>query len=327
MSVKLNEALRVFLIRGFVSTRSSNINGINDWLLKGSYFINLSPSATDFIIDVVETQGFLSALAYDVNRLSLASLESLNNVRESELTPRFMGWNLINYYYSAFFSMHCMLKLFNCSLSNVDKQTVTFFGKVISTYGFSDVPQSGLYQIKVVGNTINFKKSASAAGGSHENAWRNFLNLLNEMSSAQSPLYNALTTAQAQIVVDKLEELKKALSNKGANEGQWFSQVRNIVNYSQGLGVWFPYAINKKNANDILALKTLSSKDSLEIELGRYSKNDIEYFVRSCQMINSICYTVLSDLKNINHKSFVDTGIHRYYNTYLDGKTSRLIPY
>lgn len=326
MPVRLNEALRVFLIRGFVDTKSSRINGVNDWLIKGGYFINNPPTTTEFDIGVVDTQEFLSALSYDINRLSLASLESLNNVRESELTPRFMGWNLINYYYSAFFSMQCVLKLFNCSLSNIDKQTVNSFNKIISAIGFPDFPQSGLYQIQVLGNVISFKKSSSATGGSHENAWSNFLRLLNEMSSASSPLYGTLATAQAQIVVDKLEELKKALSNKGANQGQWFSQVRNIVNYSQGLGVWFPYEIDKKRANKILELKCLSSTDTLDIELTRFSKIDIEYFVRSCQMINSLCYTVLLDLRKINEKSFVGIGIYRYYNTYLNGKTSRLIP-
>jgi hypothetical protein len=322
----IGEALRVFLIKGYVDTQSSNKKGINDWLVKGSYYLSSSPNISEFAIGVNDTQEFLSALAYDINRLSLASLESLNNVRISEFTPKFMGWNLINYYYSAFFSMQCLLKLFNCSFSNIEKQTVTSFSKVIDAYGFSIIPQAGLYQVEVISNTINFKKTGGGKKGSHESAWEVFHTLLNKMTSSKSPLYGTLTTENAQIVVDKLEELKKALSNNGANEGQWFSQIRNLVNYSQGLGVWYPYKIDNKSAQDVLALKSLSSKDLLDIELNIYSKNDMEYFTRSCQIINALCYTVLLDLKKINKKSFVDAGIYRYYNTYLDGKISRLIP-
>lgn len=70
--------------------------GLNEWLQNGKeYLITKDNLSNDFTIDTYEYTDFLNPYAADVNRLSCAALESLNDIDQH---PKNVSTNLHDYF-------------------------------------------------------------------------------------------------------------------------------------------------------------------------------------------------------------------------------------
>ena len=218
-----------------------NLNSLNDWLIEGkNYYIPNNHPSNEIIICVNDLSDFLRPHAFEINRLSCASIESINDINSSDFSPKFLGWNITKYYYSAFFSAHCILKVLNKGVSNIENNTIDKIKRITTTCGyFYSSINSGLYCIDINSHTrsIRFFKN-NRYGDNHEGLWRLFLDFLNEF---KIKVYSVLPVFEAECVNEKIEELIEGLCFWGSNGGNWLSRIRNTINYSHKFGVWFPY--------------------------------------------------------------------------------------
>lgn len=292
--------------------------GLNHWLSKGSdYFVSSNHPNNDFAIGTYDYYDFLKPYSYDINRLSCASAESLRDIERKNWQAKFIGWNITKLYYSAFFSAHCILKITGNSLANIEQSSINKIRSITSSYGYSyGNLNTGLYCISIdnINNNFRFHKDPQY-DNSHEGLWKYFLHFL---VTSQNSVYGQLPQPEAQQVVDKMNELANALRNWSSQSGNWLSRVRNLVNYSQSYGVWFPYKEYIAEYDRLYSFLNLHKDNPLTIDLAGYAGKDILYFVRTCQLINSISNDLLTDLesKHPSNKSFIKTGVKQFENLY-----------
>ncbi len=293
--------------------------GINYWLTEGKeYFAIQDQLSNEFTISSFDLNDFLKPYAHDINRLSCAAMESLNDISVDDITPKFFGWILTKYYYSAFFSAHSILRITGNCLSNINSQSTDRVRKLTRTRGYADGNLSaGTFSIFINrgNNTYRFLKEGQYAD-SHKGLWLRFLDFL---KSSKNGIYSQMIQADAQLIVDKIDELIMALTNYSLHNGSWLSVIRNKVNYSHDYGVWFPYKGFTKELNDIIRCQSVCKENPLTIDLNLYRGKDLIYFVRTCQLINSINFNLQVNMlsKNSANKSFLLQGIFEYQNKYI----------
>lgn len=95
-----------------LNTVSKTVVGLREWLGKSSNFIPNSVGRTDAVeLVLYDSLEALSAIAGDIIRLSSASLETARNISVPHINRRFLAWKMVEKYYSAFYSAHCLLKI------------------------------------------------------------------------------------------------------------------------------------------------------------------------------------------------------------------------
>ncbi len=292
--------------------------GLNNWLSNSSdYFVINDQLNNDFTINTYSYFDFLRPYSYDINRLSCAAMESLRDIERKDWQAKFIGWNITKFYYSAFFSAHCILKITGNSLSNIEQSSINKIKNITTSYGFNyGNLNTGLYCISAnkLSNSFRFYKNPHY-DNSHEGLWKYFLSFL---QNSQTSIYGQLPQIEAQVVVDKLNELINALKNWNSPNGNWLSRIRNIVNYSQHFGIWYPYKGYIVEYDRIYSFLKLHKDNPLTIDLNSFIGKELLYFVRTCQLINAINNDLLIDLESKHplNKSFIKMGIKQFENLY-----------
>lgn len=105
------------------------IYGMRAWLIKSNNYIVTNSDENYVDICFYDLKEPLSALASDISRLSSAFLESIANVKESSINRKFTAWNIVQYYYSAFYSAHSILKILGFGLVQLDSTIISEFNK------------------------------------------------------------------------------------------------------------------------------------------------------------------------------------------------------
>ncbi len=312
------DGLRFSYIPGINEISYKLPEGLNSWLSSGKMYLPASDIIDNqFTISTYEYLDFLTPFVYEINRLSCASLETINNITKDSISPKFLGWLLVKYYYSAFFSAHSILRICGHGILNVDPNSLNQIKRLANNYGYnSSNISSGLYCIEInqLNNKYKFYKD-DKYDNSHEGLWLRFLHFLNQTSPL---IYNHLPSYDAYEIISKLDELVTAITNNGAIKGNWLSKIRNLINYSHAYNVWYPYKGYSKELDNIFPYQSLCKGNPLNIELESFKRKDLLYFVRTCQLINSINFDLLKDLKDRHpqNKSFVLKGIIGYHNLY-----------
>lgn len=315
--INFSDGIRHLYLNGLKDISTDIRFGVNEWIQSGKdYIVGTPTDSTELTMIVYDLDDYLRPYAFDINRLSCAAIESLNDIQKHPSSPKFDGWTLTKYYYSAFFSAHSILRLTGYGILNVDGASITAFRKVAKNY----IDPLGHLNSGLYCNSISSQSKISLIKNpqyddSHKGLWKRFLHFI---VNIQNDIYNNLPQTDAQLVVDKLNELKDSLTNWGANSGEWLSRIRNLNNYSQYYGVWYPYNDYDKDYKNILKYKQICKENPLKIELASYRNKEISYFVRTCQLINSINFDIQKDLvsRHFSNKSFLLHGIFEYHNQY-----------
>lgn len=291
--------------------------GMNEWLSDGSdYFVSQHQLQNDFSVQTFDYYEFLKPYAFDINRLSCASIESLKDIEPKKWQPKFIGWNITKFYYSAFFSAHCILKVTGNSLSNIDANSLSTIRQRTTAYNFTyQNLNTGSYCISINPTTNTFRFFKNPQFENHEGLWRCFLQFLN---SSKSSILNYLPQSDALQIIDKIEELIEALCEWNSQTGSWLSRVRNLANYSQSFGIWFPYRDYRTEYDRIYDCLNFHELNPLAIDLRTYKGKELLYFTRACQLVNAISIDLLNDLssRHLKNKSFVTNGIQKFKNLY-----------
>lgn len=287
----------------FTSVASWLATGTYGWLpsAQGSGCLDLRGSVTDFT----------SALASEITRFSCAAYESLLDAGPPETALRSLGWTLVRHYYATFYSAHALLRIAGTSLTYLSASVVTDLNKVAGQYlGVSPQLISGLYLVGVDTlnrNVVSLKPISSGKGGSHEEMWGYFLQLLadieNSILSSQGHISSALQAVQVS------KSLRISLCSQGKNNGAWPSSIRNAVNYRHDYGVWYPYSRSAKQAEDLVKrMKNWSQLDSPSVLIGG-ATDDLSKFVDLCNIVTQFMTGALKDVSKratSSGKSFVD---------------------
>jgi hypothetical protein len=277
-----------------VKTREAKL-GIIDLLTKGSksgYYLNFDSSSGEVYFNYAASAAVDKALAYDIDRFSSASFQSLRSICAEIEDKDSTAWAFIKLYYSAFYAGHALIRVSGHSCTWIDGQTAAAIRRIAHAQGTVGMRlNSGLYQIKYLDSgEIRARSLANADGGSHEAFWKMFKVYLNNAS--EEALSAPLLRAEAQCVFSLLQSLGEILDKEGCG-ASWLSQVRNEIQYRQGRGLWKNGAISSSDRRMLARRAAQWIQDPLQVDLGA-GPNDLGSFVGACVLTVAICRSVMA---------------------------------
>lgn len=339
--IHFSDGVRHLYVSGLNEVTTPHEGGIRSWLANNSNFVPKS-FVGDSYFDIVlyDYDEVVSVLAYDINRLSCAAVETINNISPLTRNEKSMAWNLIKYYYSAFYSAHSLLKILGFGLTSIDETIINSLRKKCVANGLPNPTiKSGIYCIDISRSEQVLRAyKVKRYDDSHRGMWKRYGDLLNVLEGVavttgsydascirvRKPsepypmsLLSNLARHDANTILARINIIHDSLNSRGDNN--WLSFMRNTVNYNHGLGVWFPYKDINKNYSKITELKKLYQSSILDVAYDCSVGQDLITFVKVCQMINSMNYDVIIDLslRHPNNKSFLKNGILSYEKHYI----------
>lgn len=339
--IHFSDGVRHLYVPGLNEVAIPHKEGIRSWLANSSNFVPKS-SASDgyFEVTIYDYEEVMSVLAHDINRLSCAAVETINHISPLAQNEKSMAWNLIKYYYSAFYSAHSLLKILGFGLTSIDGTIIESLRKKCIANGLSNpIIKSGIYCVDVSRSEQVLRAyKVNRYDDSHRGMWKRYVDLLNVLEgvSVTTSSYDAtcvrvrkktepypmsllsnLAPQDANGLLVRIKDVCDSLNIRG--DSNWLSFVRNTVNYNHGLGVWFPYKDIDKNYSKITELKKLYQSSILDAAYDCGVGQDLVTFVKVCQMINSMNYDVIVDLssRHPKNKSFLKNGVLSYEKHYI----------
>lgn len=305
------DLLRLKWVKGLNKVMTPNLVGVESWLTSGT-FSWLSSQGGEVLLDISnDADALAEAIASEVSRFSCAAYESLLDAEPGPHADRALGWALVRHYYATFYAAHALLRISGQSVTMISSQAASKLNIIGGQYlGVSPGITAGLNLVKVDPQNrsrVSIRKIGGNGGGSHEEMWRLFLDLVIELEGQL-----ILTQGQSQdalYAVQTLTDLRKQLCRRGKNNGSWLSSVRNDLNYRHEHGVWYPYKVTNKLATSLITKMQRWLPDVADgYEIGG-AKDELSCFVDSCNVMTRLLTAALSDLSTRSTKtrqSFVD---------------------
>ncbi|GBF58595.1 hypothetical protein PbB2_02281 [Candidatus Phycosocius bacilliformis] len=312
MSISQSEAARLLWCPGLEKQKGRPNGTVHEWITKS----NFSPKASEkeIILQGVDNNSFLTALASDINRLSSAASETLKNIAEVSKIPKSLGWPYVKLYYAALFYAHAVLRIWGKSPSYL--RTLELI-RIKDAYAAYEVPlpfklNSNQYLIEAKPQTTEVVIIRSSDGGSHEAVWREFYNSLMNLK---------VKISESQFLKkdkDKLNEgLTDFISLISDNEANisWPSQMRNNIQYRQNYGTWYPYHGRSKTSNFLSEVNRVTSDAASFSSFTHIPGDDITNFKHACLAIIVYSKGVIADLHRIGGvDNFLKYGPSRFEN-------------
>ena len=316
--------------------------GLRRWLSTSENFIPVDTGNSDIIeLSLYDVTECMACWASDISRLACASLETVMCVNENASDKKFLAWQLVEYYYSAFYSAHCTLKICGFGLVQIDGTIIANIRRRATTLGLSAPNYTrGIYCVQVFPSQSKIILSRiSKYDDSHKGLWHRYADYLGVLSGvtvldngtntdririkgagedAPFCVYSQLPMSDAQVIVSRIDEIRNAINQKGDNN--WLSSVRNAINYNHSFGVWYPFKQFEEALSKITDMNFLFMKDPLHSDFVFCEEHELIKFVKCCQLINSINRTLLIDLaeRHPENRSFLRTGPLSYINLHTN---------
>lgn len=249
--------------------RSRSESDMKAWVANQQYLMDANlvavnnNRANEFSLLIRDPHALDIALANDCNRFAQAAIESMWSITEVDKLPRSSSWAAVKMYYSSFFAVHAILRIFGRACTQLDTNHINSVYEVAQLNGMQGTVthiENGFYYSSITDSVIVYKKLKD----SHGDTWSSFSTLLSWII-ANIDSTSGLSKHKSK-VIDLASQLKSAISKSGASKGNWPSQLRNSINYQHSHGVWYPY----RNANyDHRLLKRNAEwlKDPLSFDL------------------------------------------------------------
>mgnify|MGYP001454459478 CR=1 FL=1 len=310
----LVDILRAHIVPGLTNVEVIPQMTYRGWIAKKSYKMTTPLQSKDFVLDVYSHEQLLVPYAYDINRMAASSFESMHGISPETGLPKSVGWLIIRSYYSAYYAMHAILRLFGVSCSQFDaneSRAVTDTARMFSLQN-GNTAASGYYKCKYDVHTS--KVYCKQLSNTHQDVWKSFYELIDELATKVSS--SDFRKKDRDYVIEYLFQLREGLSfRKTLNSGNWLSKVRNEVNYTHSMGAWFPYSNAPDEHEKMFRLTQMwKQPPSEEIIKSHLTQCDQLLFVSTCVSIVSLCHALLSDLHSINKNVFLKYGAIRLAN-------------
>lgn len=312
------DVLRPFWIQGLNEVAGKQIKEIAGWVSDEDYQIYDAVQPKRFVLDVSNTASLVRAYAAELDRIAIASFETLARIN-SHSESKSISWQCIQRYYAAFFSAHALLRVFGSGCNTLGQAQCSSVLKVASVWGVAAPPSlpGGLYCFSYDASSKKFLAS-HVAGGPHESFWRHFDQKLKELANLilTSGVSFTVDLRTRQAVALKLAQLRSNLSQPGAPQSGWLTQVRNGINYDHKWATWWPYSGRPKYYKLLEQQSTQWREDPLNIELDLFDNRDMLRFQASCNFLIAVCREVLHDLENRSptNDSFLKSGTVAYWD-------------
>lgn len=275
------------------------------WIAKKSYRVNSPIQSKKFCLNVYSHEELLYPYAYDINRIAASSFESIHGITPDKNLPKSIGWLFIRAYYSAYFSVHTILRLFGISCCQFDLNETKSITDVARIYSLQNgvTVSSGYYKC-----SYNYSESAvycKQLNNTHQDVWKIFYEFINEIASEVSK--SDFRKKDREAVIQYLFKLREGLSCRGvSNAGTWLSKIRNEVNYSHSMGAWYPYKNSLTQHEEMFRLvKFWRSSPTEDLIESNINKSDHLLYVSTCVSIVSLCHSLVADLTEINSEIFL----------------------
>lgn len=135
-------------------------------------------------LQILDKNLFYKLLAGEANKFLLAS--RISYARAIQNQENNASWQTIEHYYSAYYSIHYLLRLTGVSLTNLDNESIAIINRCL--YGIETQTQvkSGLYVMHYddASSILTLKKNIKKSlGGSHQDAWKLWENLVIKLNN------------------------------------------------------------------------------------------------------------------------------------------------
>lgn len=322
-------------VRQLYVPRLNSISVRSDYGVRGllecseNFTVLPSTQKNCFTISFYNMDDFLGALASDIVRLSSASFETVEGLTTSAKNKKFLAWQMVQYYYAAFYAAHSILKICSFGLVQLDNRILQ---KVKHSANAFSIPfgsmESGMYCMKIEGASVTFFK-VQKYDDSHRGLWARYSDFLGvltgintltdelnskcvklreEGDSKSLSVYNQLSISDAETIVVRLDLLRKTLTTNGDNN--WLSSIRNQINYNHCFGVWYPYKGYLDSYEKLVSLKDLYREPFMSSRLEYKHESNLIEFVKCCENVISMDRELLLDLskRHPDNKSFLRRG-------------------
>ncbi|MEE4573190.1 hypothetical protein V2L07_10405 [Pseudomonas alliivorans] len=289
-----------------------SFTGVEDWLLRGNYTWHSSIPKVITLGHSIKHTDFTEALASEASRFSCAAYESLLDAEPPEPSSKSLGWQCIRHYYATFYIAHALLRITGSSLTYISTDTAKVLNNIGGQYlGVSPQMSSGLYSVKRddINPSLILLQQLSTGGGSHQDMWSVFLQLLISIENSILKALGPIPSAMHAISVS--EGIRKAMCQRNNHGGGWTSTVRNAINYRQEYGLWYPYTKRPPYYKQVtMRLRRWQPSDPEGFDL-KPTGNEVEGLADICAFLSHLLITILKDISARAPNSracFVDRG-------------------
>lgn len=305
--IKLTRLLTPFAVEGVLSIRRDSNLKLTERLSELQFMTRTATQIGDeLIIDlqILDTDLLHQLLAGEANKFFLAS--RLTEARANQDQADNAAWQAVEHYYAAYYGVHYLLRLTGVSLTNIDQQSAS----IISNCWYGTLPKpiipTGLYTLRYdkLAKTLKLiKKIKKSAGGSHQDAWRLWEELVSKLSQAsQSDL-----AEYGRISID-LAEHKNFLVKSTAKYTP--PEIRGAINYQFKGGAWI---FEKKSSDSIKKIQRLiSTPDTLP----QSTLHDTEGLIASNKLIINLAKTIFLNTAK-NYPQSICNSLTNRYSAYI----------
>jgi hypothetical protein len=323
-------SLRAFWAPGLNAITGNVTKGVSAWILDEDYQIYTPLQANYFILSFPTPDHFLNALAADVNRFAAAAIETACQEPKNEKLPRSIAWLVIKSYYAAFFAAHAISRMLGIVHSQFDKTQANSVNRIASAFGMSNGQTigAGYYSCTYSHSARHLECMSVNArlGGVHEMFWNSFQSIIRKLSN---DAINSGTgrVADNQLVSSRLSDLAENLAYKSSPNGNWLSNMRNLVNYRHRFGTWYPYSGQPKYFSTLSNRSHLWLSDPMSIDLANHGDKDLSRFLATCSFLVATCRSLVWEMGNRcpEGKSFHSYGSIMLLNLITKSTSRRLL--
>lgn len=250
----------------------------------------------------------VNAYAYDARRFSMAAVETMAGLSRPARLPKSTAWLVVEAYYGAFFSAHCLLRLCGRTFTQFERPVTKSVDEVSDLFGMQVAPiDQGMFY-GFVDHTRRSLTFVKVSDQSHEGLWAKFLQLL---ADASVEIARNASSSSVQSSIAKIIELQALLTDGGRlSKGNWLSQIRNRVTYRHEFSAWYPYQSQPQYFSALDGRLQDWKIDVDSITLWPQTGRDIQRFLEACLVLASLCREICLDMavRCPAGKSFQDAG-------------------
>ena len=252
----LHLAYQTLWISGILKPQSKFGGGFREWIDHGQWAPDGHIKSKQADLLVYDRSEFTDSLVNDFIVLATAAFESAASVTERQADPNGCAWQIISYYYAAYFAANALMRLSEHICTNIDANSCFTINEIVEVYNpgllseahkLKPAPFYCVYQ--QADQRLVMRGLDGVKGGVHIQFWSGFLRFLEDLKGSlkRAPI----TLSDRKAAIQELNDLKGVLTFGGKNNGSWLSEVRNAVNYRFENGVWFPYTDARVTGHEI----------------------------------------------------------------------------
>jgi len=231
------------------------------------------PAKLEIELQIIDEELLYQLLAGEANRFLMAAI--LSKSRSLQAQPDNVAWQAVEHYYSAYYSVHYLMRMTGRSITSLDARAV----RAINNNSFSSeanptIPE-GLYELAYnpISKTLTLVKQPKG-GGSHKDAWNIWVLLLNEMVKTSKTDITEYSSESLDLTAHKQFVIK----SKGHYRP---TEIRGAINYQFRGNCW---QFEKESKNKIACLQREIAEGSTVIN----GDIDTSAFLRNNSFIYSL---------------------------------------